>query len=462
MNDGIFNRGVEMVVLRDYQEDFVQSIRGEFKKGESAVIAVSPTGSGKTLVAARISEMAIGKGKRVMFIAPRRDLIIQTSRVFFQNNIHNTVLMAGYPYRHGMACIIASMYTLHSRVVRRKVMGLPDVDLVMVDECHLSISNESMQIIQMYKDKGANIIGFTATPARADGIGLGSLYDTMVTGPTVESLVMGGWLCESRYFAPTSIDTSSLRTSKSGDYVLSDSEEVMAKDGITGDILDNWKRIANGKSTVIFCVSRKHARHVANEFINDGINTVYVDGDTPAHERANSIKMMTDGSATVLVNVFVATYGLDIPRLEVAVLARPTKSISMYLQSVGRVLRVHPSKPDGAIIIDHVGCVSKHGFATDHIPWSLHSDGDVSSRSSQIKIDNQEDKEIICSSCGYCFKGTRICPLCSHGEILQSEEIPVLEHDLKEIFSGTQHVKKSPVDFMSWLKNNMVTSLTER
>jgi len=161
------------------------------------------------------------------------------------------------------------------------------------------------------------------------------------------------------------------------------------------------------------------------------VKAEHVDGETPLKEREEIMARVTSGETQVLCNVFVASYGLDIPRLEVAVLARPTRNITLYLQTIGRVLRTFPGK-ESAMIIDHSGAVSQHGFADDYIPWSL--DGkDVRAEKEKKQQEKSEPKEITCGDCGTVFKGQRQCPNCGNELIPRTQEIPVHEAQLKEI-----------------------------
>src|SRR5690606_24629542 len=172
----------------------------------------------------------------------------------------------------------------------------------------------------------ALVIGLTATPARPDGKPLGQVYDKLILGWPVSRMVEEGYLVGTRYFTPTEIDLKALKTSKTtGDYTDKSAEAEMTKPKIVGDVVENWMRLANGQSTVVFCVTRKHARFVCDAFVKRGVRAEYVDGDTPEEQRKAIFERVESGETTVLVNVFVASYGLDIPRLAVCVLARPTK-----------------------------------------------------------------------------------------------------------------------------------------
>src|SRR3546814_7641235 len=157
---------------------------------------------------------------------------------------------------------------------------------------------------------------------------------------------------------------------------------------LVGDVVENWMRIARHRSTVVFCVNRAHSRNVRDEFLAQGIRAEHVDGETPTDERAAILARVRSGETQVLCNVFVASYGLDIPTLDCAVLARPTKNIALYMQTVGRVMRPAERKAD-ALVIDHSGAVKENGFVDDFIPWSLDESEKVKDR--KLKLSRSEE-----------------------------------------------------------------------
>lgn len=324
---------------------------------------------------------------------------------------------------------VCSFDTLHSRAVRNDWMAMPPADLVLVDEAHLSISETRQEILGHYPD--AVVIGLTATPVRGDGRGLGEIYDDLVIAASVRELTEQGSLVPVRYFAPSAPDLAGIKI-QGGDYVERELGKRMDDAKLVGDIVHNWHRLAEGKSTVVFCVTRAHSRHVRDEFLKAGIRAEHVDGETPLDERKAILERVSSGETTVLTNVYVATYGLDIPRLECAVLARPTKNLGLYIQTAGRVLRPFEGKSE-ALIIDHAGAVLEHGFVDDPIPWSLDGDDSVSDRKTKQEQEQSEPKEIVCGDCGTVFKSARRCPNCGHEMIPPKQAIPVHQADLQEI-----------------------------
>ena len=275
-------------------------------------------------------------------------------------------------------------------------------------------------------------MGLTATPARGDGKGLGEIYDDLVLGPSVQELTDLGFLVPLRYFGPSAPDLSAIRLNKDGDYQEKGLATVMDSPQLVGDIVDNWVKLAPTRRTVVFCVSRAHSRHICEHYLRIGVKAEHLDGETETEERKAILARVDSGETQVLCNVFVATYGLDIPALDCAVMARPTKNIALYLQMAGRIMRPAPGKVDG-LIIDHAGAVEENGMVTDYVPWSLDADSKVKDRQQASKNERKEPKLLKCPKCHGEFKGRRDCPHCGYEALAKTEKIPVHEADLQEI-----------------------------
>lgn len=417
-----------MRIPRPYQSEAVSLLRSSFGTGKRTPILQLPTGAGKTFIASMIARMALAKNNRVLFLAPRRELIFQTSKAFSEEGIHNGMIMAGVRPEHANVQI-ASKDTINARAIKNDHMPMPDADLIIVDEAHLSITDTYSKILEHYA--GKLIIGLTATPARGDGRGLNEFYDELICPVSIKQLTDDGYLSPVRYFAPTEPDLRGLKV-QGGDYAKDDLGKVMDKPELVGDIVKNWKRLASGKSTVVFCSTMAHGRHVCEEFNAEGIKAEHIDSDTPKEERSGIIERVASGETTVVTNVFVMSYGIDIPSLECAVLARPTKNITLYLQTVGRVLRTFEGK-EHALVIDHSGAVKENGFVDEEQYWSLDGEDTVKERKKEAQEAAKEPKEITCGECGSVFKSRKACPVCGFQAVKESEPIPVHEANLQEI-----------------------------
>lgn len=416
-------------MLRDYQQLSVDLLRQSLRTGHKAPILVAPTGSGKTHIACAIINNAVEKGKSILFLAPRRELIYQAHNRLENHGVIAGMIMAGEPRSVYSRVQVASFDTLHARAKRTERMLMPDADVVIVDEAHLSIAKTRQEIISHYEN--AVVIGLTATPARGDGKGLGEIYDDLIISVTMKDLVDQGHLVPARYFAPSKPDLAKLKTNK-GDYVVKELEKRVDQPQLVGDIVTNWIQIAPDRQTVVFCVTRNHARHVHECFTEHGIEAGYLDGETPLDERKQILEDISSGEIQVLVNVFVATFGWDCPTISCVVLARPTKNITLYLQTAGRGLRTAEGKED-CIIIDHSGAIEQHGFVDDPIPWTLRSDTDIREEKKKEQKERQEPKDITCKKCKTVFRSTRICPNCGYQVIPKGKPIPVHKATLKEL-----------------------------
>lgn len=397
-----------------------------------------PTGSGKTIVAKEIIDGAVRKGGRVLFLAPRRELIYQTAEKLTQAGISYGIMMAGETPKAWHGVQVACIPTFHRRCIQSQRASLPDAAVVLVDEAHLAVAQTTQEILAKYPD--AVKIGLTATPCRGDGKGLGEVFDSIVLGPSVAELMADGFLVNARYFAPSSLDLTGVKIT-AGDYNEGQLGTRMDQPMLVGDIVTNWSRIAPDRVTVVFAVNVAHALHIRDEFEKAGVPTAHIDGETPNEDRKAILRGVSEGRIQVLTSVDVCTYGWDSPRVSCAILARPTKSITRYLQSVGRVLRPFPGKAD-CIVIDHAGNVDEHGFADELREWSLA--GAVKKdreRSSGEKA--KERSEVTCGTCKFVFRAQSHCPNCG-AEVLKRKaaEIETVDDDLQELDRKKKRLNK--------------------
>ncbi|CAK0776838.1 DNA repair protein RadD [Gammaproteobacteria bacterium] len=354
-----------MMRLRDYQLKAVEAARRIIASGTKSVLINSPTGSGKTVMAAAIVQSAVQKGRRVLFLAHRRELIQQCSEKLTEAGVtdHGVIMAGSGPKKHLAQVQVASIQTL----IRRE---WPPAHLIIIDECHRAIAGQYQTILAHYPD--AIVIGLSATPERLDGKGLNDLFSHMVTVDTVPGLIERGYLVKPICYAGTESDLSQVRMSR-GDYREGDLQDAMDRPRLIGDIVKNWTRLANGKLTVAFATGVEHARHIAQEFWSAGIPAASIDGIMRNSERDAIIADWKAGIIKVVANCEVLCEGFDFPALECAILARPTKSVSLYLQMVGRVMRSHPGKT-AAYVLDHAGCIAAHGAPHIAREWSMEGE----------------------------------------------------------------------------------------
>jgi superfamily II DNA or RNA helicase len=185
----------------------------------------------------------------------------------------------------------------------------------------------------------------------------------------VPELTAQGYLSPYKLYAPANVDLSGVHK-QMGDYARGELGAVMDKPKITGDAVQHYKKYCNGKRAIVFCVSIEHSKHVVEQFQKEGINAAHVDGETPDEERTASVEQFAKGNIQVLSNVELFGEGYDCPSLECAILLRPTQSLGLYCQQIGRALRPFEGKTS-AIILDHVGNCERFGLPDTDRVWSL-------------------------------------------------------------------------------------------
>ena len=425
--------GREKLVLRPYQEQAYVDLRRSVGRGHDSPVFVLPTGGGKTVIAAKLVDGAVSRGNEVLFLAPRRELVYQTSDKLDAVGVEHSIIMAGERRTIMPRVSVACIPSLHRRIADGR-MEYPDAKLVIVDEAHLSIADTTRTILEHYREEGAKIIGLTATPCRSDGAGLGMIYDDLVLGPSIQDLTREGHLVPSRYFAGRAPNMEGVPT-KGGDYNQKKSGERVNTVELVGDVVTNWLRLASDRQTFVFAVTVAHSRHLCDRFLDAGVRAEHLDGQTGREERKAILERLRTGETQVLCNCQVMTYGVDFPPTSCIVLARPTKSISMYLQMVGRGLRPSPGKTD-CMVLDHAGTVDRLGFADEEIPWSLDGKEKV-----QDRIEDRERKDpdpIECHSCHAKIKPQRTCPYCGAdlskraAEAIAAHDVELQEMDRKK------------------------------
>jgi superfamily II DNA or RNA helicase len=410
------------VLLRGYQSAAVGEVAQSLARGERPLLQL-PTGGGKTIIAVAMIQACLNGGARALFLAPRRELVSQAVEKLVSAGLNPGVIMAGERGALYSRVQVASIQTLYRR------LGIaPPADLVIVDEAHLSIAPSVLKVLEHYRH--ARLVGLTATPARGDGRALGSLYDRIIPVASVEGLTKEGFLCPAIYYSPSKPDLHEVKV-RAGDYIPGELSRAVDKPQLVGDVVQHWHKLAAGRKTVVFAASIEHSQHLANEFNASGVKAEHVDALTPQGERDAIFRRFRSGETLVLTNCFLASYGFDLPDLSCVVLARPTKSLVLYLQMVGRGLRPAPGK-DHCLILDHSGAVAEHGFADEPRPWSLSGDDTIQDREkARRKSEPKEQKARTCKGCSYVFKGSLVCPKCGWQVPRPAKDVGMVDGELE-------------------------------
>lgn len=408
--------------LRDYQVDAEQQTRSALARGSKRVVMYLPTGGGKTLTATSIIQKAVAKGRKVVFLANRKQLVAQTSAVLARYGIDHGILQAENTCRTYERVLVASIDTVHVR-------GLPDdVGLLIIDECHgVAGSEKYRQLLTKYNN--VPVVGLTATPFSSgmakhyDALS-GPLFGDLVVGATIKELIDQGHLIDCDIYAPSEPDLKSVRSSKGIDGVLdynqSDLEKVADLPDLIGDILTHWRKLANGKQTVVFASSIAHSKHICETFKADGIKAEHIDYFDDDDTRAAILDRFARGETKVLSNVALLSEGWDCPSTEVMILARPTRSLIRFIQMVGRVLRPAPGK-ERALLLDHSGSTARLGHPCDDLPLVLD---DGKPKKAGQGPERTEPLPKPCQKCHF-IKPAKVhtCPQCGFAPERQSDVV---------------------------------------
>jgi len=404
--------------LRPYQHRAIDDLRNAYRSGARAPLLVAPTGAGKTVILAAITASATERGRKVLILVHRRELIHQASSKLTAAGVEHGIIAAGVQ-RANASVQVASVQTL----IRR----LDTIDwqpcLIIIDEAHHAAAGSWSQILNHWP--GALRLGVTATPCRLDGRGLRNTFDALVEGPSVQMLTSAGYLSPARIFAPPMVaDLTGLRM-RAGDYANNQAAAAMTRPTVTGDAIHHYQRLAGVQQAIAFCCNIAHAVSVRDAFKTAGINAATLLGNTT--DRDAVVASFAAGTIRVLVTVDVVSEGFDIPAAGCAILLRPTASLGLYLQQVGRVLRPAPGK-DAAIILDHVGNVTRHGFPDDIRQWTLE-------HGARRAGGTQPAPSVrTCPACFAAFRPVPICPCCGHEQPAPKRRPMLqLQGELKEL-----------------------------
>jgi superfamily II DNA or RNA helicase len=423
-----------MIGLRQYQDDLVNRIRASLGAGHKAPLVVAPTGAGKTRVFSHIAAGAREKRNHVLILTHRREILQQTIKTLYSLGVPAGQIMTGKPMTSDLIQV-ASVQTL---VRRLHLVKRPE--LIITDEAHHTTEKNTWGRIHTYWSSVPNI-GFSATPARLDGQGLGDCYDDLIVGPSLQWLVDQGWLSYPALYRPPE-EVAQTYHVKRGDFDAGEQFQAMSSRKIVGDVVTHYRRHMDGQPVIVSCVSVEHAKLMADVFTEAGYRSRPVWGDMDDKEREVSLGGLGDGSVQVVTFADLIGEGVDIPAVAGVILLRRTLSLSLYLQIVGRALRPvyaagadmdsiegrlagqHEGPKPKAIILDHAGNYHLHGHVLAAREWSLEG----------VKRAAKTEKPPTTTACPKCYgvwPGTpRVCPACGYAF---TEAAPRKTKDIKII-----------------------------
>ncbi len=422
-----------MIVLRPYQSDIIDRTRVALGRTRRVLIQLS-TGGGKTAIAAFIASESRKRSKRVWFLCHRDFLLDQTALTFDSVGLPYGFIAAGRPFNPAHAVHIGSVGTIQRRLDK---LTVPDVFIW--DEVK-HIAAKSWASIFNWAPHAIHI-GLDATPWRLDGRGLDDYFDDMVCGPSVSQLMAAGYLSQYRAFAPSAPNLTGVHT-VAGDYNRGELGTVMDDGQIIGDMVRHYREKADGRRAIYFCVGVEHSQHVASVFSNGGISACHLDAGSTSTDRRSAALKLASGDLRILTNVDLFGEGFDLSAqagvecpVEAVGLARPTQSLSLHLQQVGRALR---PKRDPATILDHAGNLLRHGLPDDRREWTLKG---IDRRAKAAAVGPAVTQ---CSSCfGVHRAGLMACPYCGAGRVLQSREVEEVAGSLVEIDRAAMLARES-------------------
>ena len=400
--------------LRPYQQELVDQIRLQYQLGHRKVLAVLPTGAGKTVCFSHIAQSAARKGNRVLIAVHRQELLDQASR--------------SLPMAHGLIAANRSMDLSHAvqvasvQTLARRLHKLPRdfFQLVVIDEAHHSNAGTWAKVLEHFQQ--AHLLGVTATPIRLDGRGLGEHYQVMVEGPSAQWLTDNGYLANARVLAPPGFDSTGIRK-RMGDFDTKEAEQRVGT--IMGDCLSHYRKHLDGQTAIAFCCSVAHAEAVARLFMGAGISAASIDGTMDATTRRQLLQDLGTGRIRILTSCALIGEGVDVPSVGGCILLRPTQSVSLHLQMIGRCLRPSPGKA-AAVVLDHVGNTLRLGHHLEPREWTL--DGIA-------KRDRDAAPSVkVCPACFAAMASqARQCGECGHEFAPEVRELKQVEGELVEM-----------------------------
>ena len=420
-------KGKRNVQLRDYQIKAVDLVREELRRGKKRVLLVLPTGSGKSHTLGFIANKCIENGHRVLALMHRRQLVTQLSEIFKDCGVDCGIIMAGTEHSLENKCQVATMQTYVRRLKLCEIeinKFYHDATVVMIDEAHHTLSKTYQKILENYENK--IVIGVTATPVLASGMGMGNYFDSLVHPIGVGDLVQDGHLVNGIYYGPSTPDLTKVRTIL-GDYHKGELNKAMNQPKLVGDVVVNWMKIAENRKTMVFAVKVSHSKALVAEFNKYGIHAEHLDAHHEDDERSDVLRRFRNGDTRVLSNVALYTEGTDIPEIECVVLARPTKSLGFHLQMIGRGARPNNGKKN-FIVLDHGGNIERLGFYEEEIDWSL----DGKKIGFKKKPKPKEKKIMTCKVCAAQFIGP-VCTVCGKRVEDWGKQIEAVEAELVKL-----------------------------
>jgi len=394
--------------LRKYQEEMIMSVHDNLRKGIKRMVINSPTGSGKTFTFAVITKEFLDKGKKVLVLTHRKELLTQTGGSFERIGIFVESLTAESKYVPSGYCVVGMVETVFRRIKDKPEYSefIKSFDLIIIDESHQGSFDKLFQFF----NEGQIVLGFSATSYRKNPqTPLKDFYHDIIQGPGIKELIKGGFLSFSKvYGRKLNMTNVGLRT---GEYRSEDLEEEFEAQQMYDSVIKHYKQLIPGKKNLIFCSSVASSMMLSSKFNQAGVKAAHVDGETPKSIRKNIFHEFHTGQVPILCNVGIATTGFDEPDIEALTLFLATRSLVKFIQMIGRGARIAEDK-NSFFLLDYGNNVSRFGFMEDDREWTLENDTtSFKKETTMTKICPQCDAIVplakVTCACGYVWTRQR-------------------------------------------------------
>ena len=378
-------------VLRSYQQEMIDRLQEAWSQYRSVMVQM-PTGTGKTMLMAEVIRQFIGKGKRskdkngILIVAHRRELLDQirgTVGYFGIDMVKSHIVVESIQKLSRDLGHADSTDLLSTRIATNDREFSINPSLVIIDEAHHAVARTYRMLWQRWPQ--AKFLGLTATPCRLNNDGFLDLFHTLIQSHTIQEFIKMGWLSDFDYVTaepdnPILKQVAGLkRRGVDGDYQTKEMALVMDCEESIENLYAAYKKFVSGKKGIVYAIDRNHAQHIAEYYQKQRVNCCWIEAKTPTAERDRLVQEYRDGLIDVVVNVDILSEGADFPEVEFIQLARPTLSLSKYLQQVGRGMRIAEGK-DKVVILDHVGMYQSFGLPTEDWNWQLMFEGKMAGK----------------------------------------------------------------------------------
>ncbi len=415
-------------VLRDYQKQVINDLYSKIRAGFKRILLFAPTGSGKTLIGSQVIFHAQSKGRRSIFLVHRDILISQTAEKLKSFNVNCGFIKSGWTEDRNALVQLGSVQTMS----RRHWWKDFDAQIILIDECHLTAFSAVVQQMMVNIYPNAIYIGLTATPYRLKkSEGMGDIFQTIVSAPMPHKLIDSGYLSKPSYYGLHQPDLQKVST-VAGDYDEHQLAIACDRPELIKQLVEEWRKLAYGRRSIVFAVNVAHSQNICTAFNSTGIPAAHVDGTTPIKQRMEIYKQLAAKDIYVLCSCMTLVEGFDVPSVNAVLLARPTQSIALYHQMVGRGLRLSPeTEKRDCMVICQSGNVSRHGFIEEVKSVSLNPGEESTGVEAPKKTCPPEDGgcgaflygfQMRCPDCNYKFPELLKLPLIQQLEQLLSEE----------------------------------------